>query len=351
MRTLIKGYTFTAGTRSIDCSNANTFDIENIRLIVNETQKVVICSSMQKDLIVSIIDGVITYSDTLPALAEDDKLTIEIDKGENYPNSIAVLSEIVEAKKGISSAIILKGGTASEVASFVELADNINDIPNFNAYGTTWQTGYEPTSAIEVINNKRLYLTEINNTIAQTIDNYAFQYCSNLTTVSLPAAQTIGGSAFGYCSNLTTLSLPMAQTIQQYAFISCSNLTTVSLPAAQTIGVYAFNSCSNLTTITFGKLTSFGSTNTFLKCYMLSNIIIGADTNINLDFSSLSHATWNNNIDASVWNENFVSGIINNLFDFTSGAAHTIKLGAYPYAKLTPETIALAAAKNWNITS
>jgi len=26
-------------------------------------------------------------------------------------------------------------------------------------------------------------------------------------------------------------------------------------------------------------------------------------------------------------------------------------VGAYPYAKLTPETIALAAAKNWNITA
>jgi len=148
MRALIKGYTFTAGTRSIDCSNCNSFDIENIRLIVNETQKVVICSSMQKDLIVSIIDGVITYADTLPVLAEDDKLTIEIDKGENYPNSIAVLSEIAEAKKDIADAIILKGGMASDVASFAELVDNINDIPNFNSYGMTLQSGYEPTSAI-----------------------------------------------------------------------------------------------------------------------------------------------------------------------------------------------------------
>ena len=83
MRTLIKGYTFTAGTRSIDCSNSNPFDIENIRLIVNETQKVVICSSMQKDLIVSIIDGIITYADTLPILADGDKLTIEIDYSYN----------------------------------------------------------------------------------------------------------------------------------------------------------------------------------------------------------------------------------------------------------------------------
>ena len=113
----------------------------------------------------------------------------------------------------------------------------------------------------------------------------------------------------------------------------------------------AFQVCSNLTTITFGKLTSFTSSGTFNSCYKLANIIIGVGTDINLDFSSLSSTSWNNNIDASAWNANFVSGIINNLFDFTSGAAHTIKLGTYPYAKLTPETIALAAAKNWNITA
>ena len=373
MRTLIKGYTFTAGTRSIDCSNCNTFDIENIRLIINETQKVVICSSMQKDLIVSIIDGIITYAATLPVLSENDKLTIEIDKGENYPSSIAVLSEIAEAKKDISDAIILKGGMASEVSSFAELVDDINDIPNFNLYGTDWQTGYEPTSAFEVFNNRRLYLTEINNTIVQDVDSYAFQYCTNLTTVSLPVAQTIGNYAFQACTNLTTVSLPVAQTIGGFAFSSCTNLTTVSLPVASTIGGFAFSSCtnlttvslpvastiggsafiscSNLTTLTLGKLTTFSSYSTFLSCSNLSNIIIGAGTNINLDFSSLSHATWNTNVDATIWNENFVNGIINNLFDFTSGPAHTIKLGTYPYAKLTPETIALAAAKNWNITA
>ena len=88
MRTLIKGYTFTAGTRSIDCSNCNSFDIENVRLIVNETQKVVICSSMQKDLIVSIVDGVITYADTLPVLSDGDKLTIELDYSYNISSGL-----------------------------------------------------------------------------------------------------------------------------------------------------------------------------------------------------------------------------------------------------------------------
>lgn len=330
MRTLIKGYTFTAGTRSIDCSNSNPFDIENIRLIVNETQKVVICSSMQKDLIASITDGVITYAETLPLLAEDDKLTIEIDYSYN-----------------ISSGLMNKG-LVTNGQSMMEI------IASGDFTGVPFQID---DNVIETISRQRAFSYMIDLT-AVTMSNlkaitsdYAFASCSNLTTISLPVAQTIGTNAFNNCLNLINVSLPMAQTIGGAAFGYCSNLTTVSLPVAQTIGNGAFNNCSNVTTITFGKLTSFSGSNTFTACYKLANIIIGVDTNINLDFSSLSNATWNTNIDAFVWNENFVSGIINNLFDFTSGGAHTIKLGAFPYAKLTPETIALAAAKNWNITS
>ena len=103
MRTLIKGYTFTAGTRSIDCSNCNSFDIENIRLIINEIQKFIICSSMQKDLIVSIVDGVITYAGTLPVLADGDKLTIELDLG--VSGAEALEAEVLEGKTNIANSI------------------------------------------------------------------------------------------------------------------------------------------------------------------------------------------------------------------------------------------------------
>ena len=308
MRTLIKGYTFTAGTRSIDCSNCNTFDIENIRLIVNETQKFVICSSMQKDLIVSIIDGVITYADTLPLLSDDDKLTIEIDYSYN-----------------ISSGLMNKGLLTNRKSMLEILVDG-----DFNG-----------ELSIQIDDNEIETISRL----------YAFAYMKNLTAVSMSNLKSIVSYAFQSCSNVTTVSLPAAQSIGTYAFAYCSNVTTVSLPAAQSIGGNAFANCSNITTVSFGKLTSFISSGTFSGCYKLSNIIIGAGTNINLDISSLSNATWNANINTSIWNENFVSGIINNLFDFTAGVAHTIKCGAYPYAKLTPETIALAAAKNWNITA
>jgi len=128
MRTLIKGYIFTAGTRSIDCSNCNPFDIENIRLIVNETQKVVICSSMQKDLIVSIIDGVITYAGTLPVLASGDKLTIELDLG--VSGAEALEAEVLEGKTNIANSISDKGIPATSADTFSVLASKISQFEN-----------------------------------------------------------------------------------------------------------------------------------------------------------------------------------------------------------------------------
>jgi predicted RNA-binding protein with PUA-like domain len=78
------------------------------------------------------------------------------------------------------------------------------------------------------------------------IGDYAFYYCSNLTTVSFPACTTIGSYAFYYCSNLTTASFPACTTINYRAFKDCYNLTTASFPACTMIGDYAFDYCSRL---------------------------------------------------------------------------------------------------------
>ena len=77
MRTRIDKYTI-VGERQIKLETPIT--IEDIRLIVNETKKIVICSSMQKDNI-TIEDNVISYADTLQASEIGDVFTIEIDKG------------------------------------------------------------------------------------------------------------------------------------------------------------------------------------------------------------------------------------------------------------------------------
>ena len=77
MRTRINKYTI-IGERQIKLETPIT--IEDVRLIINETKKIVIASSMQKDNI-TIDGGVITYTDVLPISEVGDYFTIEIDKG------------------------------------------------------------------------------------------------------------------------------------------------------------------------------------------------------------------------------------------------------------------------------
>lgn len=129
MRNLQK-YNAVVGSRNITLIDAPTdMTVENIRLIVNETQKVVICSSMQKDNIVSVSGGVITYADTLPVIADGDKFTIECDFGtsEEYQS---LEQEVYAGKMSIANAIKLKGGSASNQHSLEVLAQDIATIPD-----------------------------------------------------------------------------------------------------------------------------------------------------------------------------------------------------------------------------
>lgn len=129
MRNLQK-YNAVVGSRNITLIDAPTdMTVENIRLIVNETQKVVICSSMQKDNIVSVSGGVITYVDTMPVIADGDKFTIECDFGtsEEYQS---LEQEVFAGKMSIANAIKLKGGSASNQHSLEVLAQDIATIPD-----------------------------------------------------------------------------------------------------------------------------------------------------------------------------------------------------------------------------
>ena len=91
------------------------------------------------------------------------------------------------------------------------------------------------------------------NTYSVTsIDNYAFYYCSSLTSVEIPNSVTsIGNYAFSYCSSLISVEIPNSVTsIGDRAFESCLSLTSVEVPNSVTsIGDGAFAYCSSLTSI------------------------------------------------------------------------------------------------------
>ena len=84
------------------------------------------------------------------------------------------------------------------------------------------------------------------------ISNYAFCYCSDLTSVTIPSSVTsIKGDAFYGCSSLTTVTIPgSVAEIGDYAFCNCYALKNVTIgEGVSEIGIGAFRSCA-LTSIT-----------------------------------------------------------------------------------------------------
>ena len=82
--------------------------------------------------------------------------------------------------------------------------------------------------------------------------DYAFRYCSGLTSLTIPFSVTsIGVSAFRHCSGLTSLTIPSSVTsIGSDAFSGCSGLTSLTIPSSVTsIGSDAFSGCSSLTNL------------------------------------------------------------------------------------------------------
>jgi hypothetical protein len=85
-----------------------------------------------------------------------------------------------------------------------------------------------------------------------SIEDGAFSYCSNLTSITiLGDVNSIGDRAFSDCSSLTSITIPACvTTIGEYAFYFCSSLTSITIPNSVTsIGKLAFGFCSSLAEI------------------------------------------------------------------------------------------------------
>ena len=96
----------------------------------------------------------------------------------------------------------------------------------------------------------------------------AFEYCSNLTSITIPDSVTeIRWNAFYGCSSLTSITIPNSVTkIGKYAFEDCSSLTSITIPDSVTeIGDFSFSGCSNLREIIIPEDVEVGE-NVFKDC-------------------------------------------------------------------------------------
>ena len=153
--------------------------------------------------------------------------------------------------------------------------------------------------------------------VITSIGEKAFNYCSNLTSITIPETITyIGKYAFEGCSSLISMTIPNSVTkigeyafydctgellvncnISQYAFYNakitkvtigegvqvidncsfsnCSSLTNITIPNSVTkIGERAFYGCSSLTNITLPHSITGISKETFFRCSKLASVTI-----------------------------------------------------------------------------
>ncbi len=120
---------------------------------------------------------------------------------------------------------------------------------------------------------------EIDGVKVTAIGAYAFEYCEDLTSITIPEGVTsIGDWAFSECTGLTSITIPDSVTsIGEYAFDSCHRLTGITIPEDVTsISNSVFSECTGLTSVTIPDgVTSIGE-DAFSGCTALTDITVPA---------------------------------------------------------------------------
>ena len=158
----------------------------------------------------------------------------------------------------------------------VAKADDFTYATNSPDTNTITITGYTgPGGAVTIPST-------INGLSVTSIGDQAFEWCTNLTSVTIPDDVTsIGSGAFGCCSNLTSVTFGNSVTsIGEGTFVDCTSLTCVAIPHSVTnIGVYAFGCCTSLTSVTIPDSVSSIRDMTFLGCTSLTSVTIPDSVN------------------------------------------------------------------------
>lgn len=256
-------------------------------------------------------DGVITTLCLCPIARSGDlvipKTVNSINAKAFYENSLVKNISFEEGKSAVTvdkdgaevEGVLTVGESAFQKCTALETIE----LPNITAIGKSM---FDHCTSLKEF--------EVANTVAR-IENSAFNYCSNLTTLTfedgndelkleIVDASYSSYSPFSYVSKLEVVDLPArTSVIGAYAFYGCKKLKSCVIPDGVTsIGRGAFYQCEELETMTIpSSVVSFGTIvqnwsgtslegQIFDSCSKLTEVTFGVDSKI----TRLPSFTFNN---------------------------------------------------------
>ena len=271
------------------------------------------CSTCDKVLVAQeVVDALGHTEEILSAVAPTCTTTgLTEGKGCSTCDKVLVAQEVVDALEHTEGAVVVENNVAPTCTTDgsydnvvrctvceVELSretvvvdDALGHVNNENGACVrcdysyfTYQFGsnelgeyYDIIEADKSISGDIVIPSTYNGKPIRDIRAFAFEYCDNLTGVTVPdTVNFIGQSAFGSCDNLQKAVLNNTGLIFNDAFAGCTNLTDVTITNAYYIYDGAFDGCG-FASITIPASVRQVTDKAFVNCNNLAEIKV--DTN------------------------------------------------------------------------
>ncbi len=153
-------------------------------------------------------------------------------------------------------------------------------IGDYAISGDVYYACLDESMSVAAVNSEGYYrytyhgpqIESVDISSAESLGEYAFSYCRNLSTVVLSEDITeIKPYTFAGCDALKNINLTNIETVGEYAFMECG-LENVDISAAETIGKYAFVSNRLLNTVKLGEKTADIGEGAFSYCDPLATV-------------------------------------------------------------------------------
>ena len=171
----------------------------------------------------------------------------------SIPNSVTnIRAGAFEGCGNLASIIIGSDVTSIGTDAFKECNNLTSVTLESNAIVSATRTA---STSLKTIFGEQVKEYIIGNGV-NTVGDYAFRSCNNLTSVTIGEnVKSIGNYAFNLCSDLTSVTIGEGVTnIGNYAFMRCGSLTEATIPNSVTsVGNHAFRYCTALNTLTIGN--------------------------------------------------------------------------------------------------